>query len=205
MTNDCPPLSEPQAGGSIGTLDKKLTERSDYHHYSLVNSHLSFWRPSGLPMLIKCRIFSFIWSRWLCQEKSTPEFQFLIKSNSLIVTITRICLWGSGLNRLHMQGFRVIRLWVQGLKSEPQSRRIMNTRLPCMSYWIGAIIRLCIKHKHYHAPLNGIAGRSNFESRNRFAISIKAIKIDRIPSFDILHSIFDILRFAVSLTLNPEP
>jgi hypothetical protein len=36
----------------------------------------------------------------------------------------------------------------------------------------------------------------------RVALSIKAIKIDRIHSFDILHSIFDILRFAVSLTLN---
>ena len=53
-------------------------------------------------MQVKCRIFSFIWSRWLCQEKSGPEFQFLTKSNSLLVIITKICEWESGLKRLHI-------------------------------------------------------------------------------------------------------
>jgi hypothetical protein len=36
---------------------------------------------------------------------------------------------------------------------------------------------------------------TNDEWRNRFALSF-LVKIDRIPSFDIRYSIFDILRFA---------
>jgi hypothetical protein len=31
---------------------------------------------------IKCRIFPFIWSAWLCQELNRYKYKFLIKSNS---------------------------------------------------------------------------------------------------------------------------
>jgi hypothetical protein len=54
-----------------------------------------------LPILIKCRIFSFIWSQGFCQEKSGPEFQFLIKSNSLKATVQRFRVQRFRVERWH--------------------------------------------------------------------------------------------------------
>ena len=74
---------------------------SQYTWFLRLNSYylsLQHHLPQELPVLIKCRIRSFIWSGSLCQEHSRSEYKFLIKSYSVHGMV---------------QGFRGLGFWVE--------------------------------------------------------------------------------------------